>query len=77
MNLELGQSRTLTFNALMSLIEAVQSEGQQLDPNGIIEALAVFYVQLFKVTGWDADPVEHLSDIITELWNDAQGYVGE
>ena len=55
--------RNATYDMLVTFMEAAEGEG--LDPNDVVEGLAVFYVQLYRAAGWDEDSiVDHIADLV-------------
>lgn len=70
-------SQKTTYNTLMAMVEAHNDIGEALDPNGVCEALAIFYVSVYRAARWDEDEiVDHIADLV-EVIVDGQGHPGQ
>ena len=64
--MERNQSRELMCEAIGAVFNACIETGDQLEPNGVVEALMTYYVSVYRSAGWGDD---------NDMIDDAAGWV--
>ena len=73
-------SRAITMEALGAVFAAAIETGEQLEPNGVIDALLAYYVEVYEAAQWGTteDMIDEAGEwviAILEDRDDGEGHV--